>query len=488
MTEQAYLLPPSPRDWLPEGHLAYFVMEVVRELDIGAIEAAIHAKDPRGERPYAPRMMTALLLYAYCVGVFSSRKIERATHEDVAMRVIAGDAHPHFTTINSFRLDHRAALAGLFVQVLRLCQRAGLGKIGHVSLDGSKVQANASKHRAMSYGRMKQDEKRLAEEIEGLLRRADQADAAEDEEFGADKRGDELPAELAHRETRRERIRELMKELEKEAADARATKLRENAAELRKKVEEIGISPRKRKEAATLAAKSEKQADELSPRDDDDDDSGGGSAVGTQLSLHRVPATRAGKPKDRAQRNMTDGDSRIMIRNGAFLQAYNAQVVASEDQIVVAHGVTNNGTDAEQLVAMLERVRENCGDVPEKLTADTGYLSEENVAYCENVGTDAYIARRKTDASKTKLPTTSAEHMRFMMGVKLATEAGKRLYAKRKVIVEPVFGQIKAAMGFRRFSLRGLAKVPYEWGIVTLCHNLLKLFRHRSIGTAATTA
>ena len=478
-TEQSYLLPPSPREWLPENHLAFFLMDIVRQLDLSGIEDAIHAKDPRGERPYSPHMMTALLLYAYCVGVFSSRKIERGTYEDVAMRVIAGDSHPHFTTINGFRLDHRKALADLFLQVLRLCRRAGLGRMGHVSLDGSKVQANASKHKAMSYERMKEEERRLQEEIEALLRRAELADATEDSEYGPDMRGDELPAELQFRETRLARIKQLKKALEDEAAEARAATLRENAAGLREKVEQLGISPKARKEAATRAEAAKKRADELAPRDDDDDDDDdSGNAALTQLSLHRVPATPAGKPKPKAQRNMTDGDSRIMIRNAAFVQAYNVQAAVSEDQIIVAHGVTNDGTDAKQLAPMLERVRENCGELPEKFTADTGYLSEENVAYCRASGVDAYIALRKKDREDRRLPRTSAEHMRFMMAVKLASDAGKEIYERRKVIVEPVFGQTKAGgMNFRRFSLRGLLKVACEWGIVATCHNLLKLFR-----------
>lgn len=473
------MLPPSPMDWLPEGHLAYFVLEVVRELDLGAIEGAIQQKDPRGERPYAPKMMTSLLLYAYCAGVFSSRKIERATYEDVAFRVIAGGSQPHFTTVNAFRLAHREALAGLFVQVLRMCVRAGLRTMGHVSLDGSKVQANASKHKAMSYGRMKDEEKRLAAEIEALLRRAEETDAKEDAEFGRDKRGDELPAELQRREDRVRRIREVKAELEKEAAEARAATLRANAEELRQIVADPAPSPKSRKAAATLAAKSDQRANELAPRDDDDDDHGAGGSV--QLSLHRVPATPDGKPKNNAQRNFTDGDSRIMIRNGVFMQAYNAQAAVSEDQIIVAHGITNNGADAEHLVPMLERVRENCGQMPTVFTADNGYLSEANVGYCEKSGIDAYIALRKKDAQSTDFPpATSAAHMRFAMQLKLHTPAGRAIYARRKVLTEPVFGQIKSAMGFRRFSLRGLLKVPSEWGIVATCHNLLKLFRREA--------
>jgi transposase len=474
--EQAYLLPPSPREWLPENHLAFFLMDVVRQLDLSAIEAAIHKKDPRGERPYSPQMMTALLLYAYCVGVFSSRRMERATYEDVAMRVIVGESHPHFTTINGFRLEHRKALADLFLQVLRLCRRAGL----------AKVQANASKHKAMSYDRMKEEEKRLAAEIEALLRRAELADASEDAEYGSDMRGDELPAELLHRETRLARIRELKKELESEAADARAATLRENAAGLREKVEQIGTSSKARKEAAARASSAEKQADELSPREDDDEPPGGAGAS-TELSLHRVPATPAGKPKDHAQRNMTDADSRIMVRNGVFMQAYNVQLAVSEDQIIVAHGVTNDGTDANQLVPMLERVRENYGSLPDKLSADNGYLAERNVAYCESNGVDAYISLTKKERTSGDFPPrTEAGRMRFTMQVKLASDEGRAIYERRKVIVEPVFGQMKAGgMRFRSFLLRGLRKVSCEWGFVATCHNLLKLFRAGALADPA---
>ena len=483
MPEQSYLLPPSPRDWLPENHLAFFVLEIVGELDLCAIEAVIHKKDPRGERPYSPRMMACLIIYAYCAGIFSSRKMERATYEDVALRVIAGGAHPHFTSINRFRLDHRKALAGLFGQVLKLCARSGLRTVGHVALDGSKVQANASKHKAMSYGRMKDEEKRLAAEIEAMLRRADEIDAAEDAEFGADKSGDELPAELLHRETRLERIREVKAELEKEAAEARAAALRDNAAELRKKINDGTVPTREQKAAATLAEKSEKQARKLSKRKDDDDDDAGGT--GTQLSLHSVQHTPDGKPKDKAQRNFTDADSRIMIRNGVFLQAYNAQAAVSEDQIVLAHGVTNDGTDAEQLAPMLERVLENCGERAKVVTADTGYLSEANIAYCAKTGVDAYIALRRTDVEKlTQVPDTEKLISHWDMNQKVASSRGKKIYALRKILVEPVFGQIKAAMGFRRFSFRGLLAVANEWGIVCTCHNLLKLFRARRLANA----
>ncbi len=482
--EQAYLFPPSPREWLPEGHLANFVLDVVRELDLGAIEAAIQKKDPRGERPYAPKMMTALLLYGYCVGVYSSRKLERATYEDVATRVIAGECHPHFTTINTFRLEHREALAELFLQVLKLCRRAGLVKMGHVALDGTKVQANASKHKAMTYRRMTEEEKRLSAEIEVLLERADDADIREDAKYGRGKRGDELPEELRFRESRLRRIREAKEKLQEEGAAARAAELRENAAALRKKADEIGCPPKERVTAETLAAKSDKRADELAPRDDDDDD--GGTTTATELPKHRIATTPDGTPKDDAQRNFTDAESRIMVRNGVFMQAYNAQAVVTEEQIIVAHGLTNTGADAEQLVPMLARTRENCGRFPDTCSADNGYLSQANASYCDAHGVEALLGVKKKDNDPWP-PTTDSAHMRFAMRLKLLSTDGKAKYERRKVMIEPVFGQIKSAMGFRRLSLRGLAKAASEWGIVATCHNLLKLFR-ASLARLATAA
>jgi transposase len=467
--------------WLPEGHLAYFVLDLVRELDVSRIEHAIQSKDGRGTRPYSPRMMTALLVYAYCVGVFSSRKVERATYEDVAFRVLAGGEHPHFTTVNLFRLEHREALSGLFVQVLRLCARAGLSTAGHVSLDGTKVQANASKHKAMSYGRMKEEEKRLAAEIERLLFRADETDRREDEQYGRGQHADELPEELQRRDERLRRIREAKAALEKEAAEARAAQLRELAAAQREKGE-AAADATERKRAATRAAKSQQQADELSPRHDDDDDSGGSSA-GTSLPTHRVPTTPTGDPTDKAQRNFTDPDSRIMVRNGVFVQAYNAQVAVSESQVIVAHAVTNQPPDQEHLVPMLELLRGNCGELPETLSADAGFWSERNIAYCDANEVDAYLAvgRKTPDGAELgRLPMTRAQEARWQMHQKLTTAQGRAVYSRRKVIVEPVFGQIKQALGFRRFSLRGLGKAAAEWGLVCLCHNLLKL--HRTLG------
>ena len=481
---QSYLLPPSPHDWLPKDHLAYFVMEVVGELDLTAVESVLQAKDGRGTRPYSPRMMTALILYAYASGVFSSRKIERATHEDVAFRVIAADEHPHFTTINEFRLQHREALASLFTQVLTMCGRAGLASLGHVALDGSKVHANASKHKAMSYSRMKDEEKRLMAEVESLLFKADETDRLEDEQYGAERRGDQLPEVFRDRESRLRFIRETKAALEKEAAEARATELKEQA--------ERATTEQARRTATTKSQKLAKQSLDLfggdDKRDDDDDSGGAGATTASSLPRHRIPTTQDGKPTEKAQRNFTDPDSRIMVRNGTFLQAFNAQVAVNAHQVIVANAVTNQPQDPEHLIPMMERVRENCGATPDVLSADAGYFSERNVVYCEHNRIDAHIAvaRKQLDDVISGRRASSSNARRLAMQQKLLEPQGRETYAKRKSIVEPVFGQIKRILGFRQFSLRGLAKVPAEWAIVCTTHNLLKLFRRcRSVALAA---
>ena len=475
--DQSLLLPPSPREWLAEGHLAYFVLDLARELDIATIEDVLQSRDGRGTRPYSPRMMTALLLYGYSVGVFSSRKLERATYDDVAFRVIAGGEHPDFTRINAFRLEHREALAALFGQVLKMCLRAGLSSVGHVSLDGTKIQAHASKHKAMSYGRMKDEEKRLMAKAEELLFRADEIDAMEDERYGVGQKPEDLPEELRRADTRLQKIREVKAALEKEAAATRAAQLRALAAgEERRAV--TATSERHRKQATARARREREQANQIAlPGSDDDDDPP--TACATDLPSHRVPTTTDGKPTDKAQRNFTDPDSRIMVRNGTFLQAYNAQAAVSDAHLIVAHGVSNQPPDQEHLVPMLERVKENCGETARTFSADSGYFSADNIDYCETVGIDAHIAigRDRDSADIGKLPMTAAGDARARMHEKLTTPAGKATYAKRKTLAEPVFGCIKAAVGFRRFSLRGLEKVRAEWAIVCTCHNLLKLFR-----------
>jgi transposase len=474
---QSFLLPPSPLEWLPEGHLAYFVLEVAQALDLGEIEGAIQEKDGRGERPYPPAMMVALLVYGYSVGTFSSRRIWRATYEDVAFRVICGGEHPHFTTVNDFRLVHREALGKLFVQALRLCERAGLVKLGHVAFDGTKVQANASKHKAMSHRRMQEEEKRLRAEVETLLRQADETDAREDTLYGVGKAPEDLPAELQRRESRLERIREAKVALEEEAREARAEQLREQAAAEREKAGDESVDASERKRAATRAEKAEAKAREV----DKDDGGPGSGGAGSDLPHHRVPAEVDGTPEPGAQRNFTDPDSRIMVKGGEFLQGYNAQAaVDAEHQVIVAAAVTNQPPDQEHLVPMLDLVIANCGRAPAAATADSGYFSRENVEACAARGVDAHIAvgRDPAKAPPDGQRPTPAQQARAMMAAKLKAAAGKALYARRKAIVEPVFGQVKQARGFRRFSLRGLDKVRPEWSFVCATHNLLKLFRY----------
>jgi transposase len=509
---QSYLLPPSPAEWLPEDHLAFFVLEVVDELDLGAIESVLQSKDARGERPYPPRLMVALLVYAYATGVFSSRAIARATYEDVAFRVIVGDAHPAFTTINQFRLDHRAALAALFHQVLRLCQAAGLVKLGHVAIDGSKLKANASKHKAMSHERMEQADARLSQEIEELLQRADEVDAAEDAKLGVGQDEQDLPAELQRREGRRAKIRAAKAALEQETRAARAEELRAQADAHCATAADPTLSERQRRTAATLAAKRDQQAQaldekcqvgrtpppssagepsaEVPPNQVADEPADlrsseprcGGDDLPTDtddLPRNHPPKRADGEPTPEAQRNFTDPDSRIMVRDGAFVQAYNVQIAVDEaHQIIVAEALTNQAPDAQHFGPMLHRVVRNCGQVPERVTGDAGYFSEENVRAAEHLGCEPFISvgRQRHDAS-APAPEPKSTPMRDFMRTVLDTPEGKKAYSRRKCTVEPVFGQIFAARGFRQFLLRGLHKVRFEWTFLCLTHNLLKLFR-----------
>jgi transposase len=483
---QSSLLPLSPLDWLPEDHLAYFVLDLVAGLDLGAIERALQAMDPRGERPFDPRMMTTLLLYGYAVGVFSSRRMARATYEDVAFRVLAAGEHPHFTTINSFRNRHREALAGLFTQVLKECQVAGLVKLGHVAIDGTKMKANASKHKAMSHERMKQDEVRLAAEVESLLAQADAADAAEDTEFGAGQEPRDLPAELQRREDRLAKIREARAALEKEAAAGRAAELRDQAKELTTKAADPSRSPSKRAEAKTLAKKRDQQALAL----DGDDQKDSPEAPDDDLPSHRPPTNPDGTPKPEAQRNFTDPQSRIMLRDGAFLQAYNGQIAVDDaNQIILAAALGNQSPDAEYLQGMLKRVIMNCGTSAEYTTADSGYFSAANVQAAEEMGTQPLISvgRHKNDGTPNPASPRPNQQTpaRLAMRAELQSPEGRAIYARRKSTVEPVFGQIRSCRGFRQFSFRGILKNRCEWLFVCLTHNLLKLFRAKAATQAA---
>jgi transposase len=451
---QSYLLPPSPLEWLPEGHLARFVLSTVAELDLSAIYGHYEA-ELRGFPPHHPKMMVGLLLYAYCVGVPSSRKIETKTHEDVAFRVISGDQHPDHTRISEFRRVHLEALAQLFTQVLEMCCRAGLVKLGHVALDGTKMKANASKRKAMSFERLEKEEQRLRDRVDALLKEAEEVDAAEDALYG-DKRGDELPPELCDEKKRLEFIRRCLAEMRAEASTA--------VAEHK--------TPRQLKRERENA---KKRGDGPPPPP---------TATAGQLELpsHKI-RIKARAPHPKAQRNFTDADSRIMKSSAdGFIQGYNAQAAVDDGhQIVVAHALTNQPPDVEHFVPMLHLIRQNLGRKPKKMTADSGYWSEMNVKAARRLKIEPYIATERSkhhevpSAPRGPIPNGKKRDIRYLMKRKLATVAGRLVYRKRMMTVEPVFGQIKEARGFRRFLLRGLAKVRGEWALITTGHNLLKL-------------
>lgn len=448
---QSLLMPPSLHDWLPERHLARFIADVTEELDIGAIYRSYEG-DGRGMAAYQPLMMLRVLLYGYCRGVVSSRKIEQATYEDVAFRVLSADTHPDHDTIAAFRKRHLDALAGLFLQVLQLCQKAGLVKLGHVAIDGTKMKANASKHKAMSYERMEGTAQRLQQEVDELFRQAAAADEAEDAQYGKGKSGDELPAELARRESRLKKIREAKAELEQEA--------KENAEKERAEAE-AKIAERRDKEAKT-----------------------GKKAGGHEP---KVPDPEQAKPEPKAQRNFTDMESRIMPdggSKGSFVQGYNAQAaVDSQVQVIVAAEITQQTNDKQQLVPMIKLVVANTGSKPIAVSADTGYWSEANVGDESVAGVDLHIATgRQKHGEKLAMatgPPPEDATPKEAMAHKLRTEAGKSIYKMRKAIVEPVFGQIKERRGFRRFSFRGVDNVRLEWKLICLTGNILKLFRSR---------
>ena len=482
---QDFLFPPSLHDWLPEDDFAYFILDILKELDLSNIEEAIQAKDARGTRPYNPRMMTALLLYGYCVGVMSSRKIEKATYRDVAFRVIAGGNHPDHTVISEFRRHHLTALGGLFLQTVRLAQKAGLVKLGRVALDGTKFKANANKHKAMSYERVLKAEAELTEEIAELLELAEQTDNEEDTRYGRGKHGDEVPKELRRRQSRLEAIKKAKEELEKEAEQNRVEKLRERARQQRQKAE-TADKPAARKRASNWAAKLEAQAEELTSNDEDPKGPSESGSTTDGLPRHRIPTTPEGKPRGKAQRNFTDPDSRIMKRDGAWLQGYNGQTAVDEEhQIIVSCAATNQSADQEHLPPLIEQVRENCGDYPDKVLSDAGYWDKSHVGFCEARGIDAYIATRRFKHGESLPPIrgrlSKNLDTRGRMYRKLRTKRGKAEYARRKVIVEPVFGQIRQRQDFRQFLLRGIGKVRAEWALICGCHNLLKIFR--ALGT-----
>lgn len=431
--DQSELFPPSVRELVPAGHLVHFVRKLVADdLDLRALYER-YART-KGQPPYDPRLMTALLLYACCRGIYSSRRIEVACEERLDFRALVGSQRPDHSTIAQFRQDHRAAISELFVQVLQLCRDAGMAKLGHVSLDGTKIQANASKHAAMSYERMKEAEPELAKKVDEWMSKSAETDASEDAEHGKDQRGDEIPEHL------KTAVRKLAK--------VRAAKVRLEA-DAEEKADRI---------AAERAAK---------------------EAASGEKTRGREPKALSGVPEDKAQSNFTDPQSRIMKTRNGYEQAYNAQAaVDAADQVIVAADVTAQQNDGAQLVPMLDQIEANTGSKPVQVSVDAGYCSEENIAALEEKQIDGYVA---TGRQKHGSPSaTGCEEKKqgprvTAMREKLRAGGWESPYRLRKHTVEPVFGQVKEARGFRRFLHRGTEKVRAEWRLICTAHNLLKL-------------
>jgi transposase len=425
LPEQELLLPPSLRDWLPEDHLVYFVSDVVDQLDLSAMYA-VYEKEKRGQPPYDPRLMTKLLVYGYCTGVFSSRRIQKRLREDIGFKVLAAGNEPDFRTISEFRKIHIGTLQNLFEQILAMALECGAIKLGRVSLDGTKLKANASKHKAMSYGRMQEKQQQLKEEVQQMLEQAEAADQEEDRQYG-NQRGDELPEELQRRETRLAKIKEAKKIVEQRARDK-----------------------------AAVEGKSAEEA-------------------------------KRTKPGEKDQYNFTDPESRIMKGADGLVQGYNAQAAVEPTLLlIVGQTVTEAANDKQQLKPMVEFIEQQSGQRPEAILADNGYCSEENLEYLESADPperkiEGFIATGKqkhgehrTAAQRGPLPKGATRVDR--MKQKLKTKVGKAVYAARKCVVEPVFGQIKQARGFRQFLLRGKEKVKGEWALLCMTHNVLRLY------------
>jgi transposase len=451
--DEPLFLPATVGDFVAAGHLARFVLNLVRDdIDLGAISGSYGGE--RGQPPFDPTMMTALLLYSYCCGIYSSRRIAKGCRERVDFMSIVGLDAPDFRTISDFRKRHLKALGKLFGQVLRLCEKAGLVKLGHVALDGTKIKANASKHKAMSYERMEKRAAELEAEVAKWLSAAAAADAAEDKLHGRDKTGEEMPDWVTDKQRRAERIRKAKAELEAEAKAAAEAKLKAEA-EAAEKREAEGRRKGGRKAAPPSTA-----------------------------------------PDAKAQKNFTDPQSRIMKSKDGFVQAYNAQAaVDGEAQIIVAHDVTQSAVDCAQLVPMTDAIEANLGRKPAQLSADAGYCSEANLEALENRNIDAYVATGrardavagavKGAAAAALVPEPAAAPTRVeAMRAKIKAGGHTSPYRLRKQLPEPVFGQIKQARGFRQFLLRGFEKVRAEWAIVCTVHNLLKLVQRRSLSAA----
>jgi transposase/IS5 family transposase len=441
------LVPPSLDEWLPQNHLSRFIAEIVEtELDLERFYSSY--RKTKGQPPYDPRLMVRVLLYGYCVGVRSSRELERACVDVVAFRWLSAQQTPDFRSIGRFRKRHLAALGNVFLDALELCRAAGMVSLGRVALDGTKVRANASRHKAMSYGRLVEKQKVLAAEVSELLGQAQDIDAAEDARFGKDKRGDELPAELARRESRLVKMAQARESLEAEAA-----------------------------------ARARKEAEEKSRARGDDDDT---------TATKGEDAAQNAEVKPTAQRNFTDPDARIMkTADGSYHYCYNAQAVVDADhQVIIATQLTNIAVDVQQLKPMLEETRTTVGSLPAEILADAGYGSAKNLEYAKTIedasdgATRFFIStgrakhgERIPDAPRGRIPADATARER--MGRKLKTKNGRAVYARRKAIVEPVFGQIHTRQG-KRVVLRGLEQAQHEWNLLAACHNLMKLFTMQS--------
>jgi len=429
--DQGWLLPPSVHEFVPAGHLAHFVRDTVREgLDLSAIFGTYD--EERGYPPYHPGMMVAMLLYGYSRGVYSSRRLAQACEERVDFMAVTGLNKPDFRTIAEFRRRHLKALSDLFVQVLRLCQTAGLVKLGHVAVDGTKLKANASRHKAMSYGRMKTAEPKLAAEVEAWLKAAEAQDRAEDAELGAELRGDETPDWMADKQRRLERIRTAKAQLEAEA--------------------------------------------KINPADLDPD--GPGPSSGMQ-ERGRRKQTNEGDPPDKAQRNFTDPDSRIQPSHGGFIAGYNGQIaVDAAHQIIVSQQLATNPADFAALVPLVDQAKANLGRKLREVSGDSGFATEANLQAMGQRKLRAYLPPGRSKPGKTDHDRPFKDKPLMAAMAKTLKRAGRRSrYRLRKQVVEPVFGQIKQARGFRQFLLRGLDKVRGEWAMVCTAHNLLKLAR-----------
>jgi len=440
---QSLLLPPSLDDWLPEDHEARFISDVVENmLDLSCVYDSY--TEASGAPPYDPAMMLKLLLYAYSIGITSSREMERRCHVDVAFRWLSANAAPDYRSISRFRRRHLRAIDALFVQVLALCAEAGLVRLGRVALDGTKLRASASKHKAMSYDRMGPRIEELEAQVAAMLAEAEATDAAEDEAFGEDKRGDELPPELATKQGRLAKLRAAKEAIEAEAREKAAQRAQDKATER-------GAGEHEARAAGATAAE-------------------------------------GATPPGRAQRNFTDPESRMMKTTDGFHYAFNAQAVVDEEvQVILAHSVSNQAADAPHLIEMIEATEANLGaagidENPDTLIADAGYFSENNVNDATDAGVDVLIAtgrirhdERVSPAPRGPVPRDAT--VKEKMARRLRTKAGRADYARRKAIVEPVFGQTKVRQRAGFLRLRGLAGAQGEWALHSLCHNLRKLAR-----------